>query len=98
MSVSRFEARKLLVIEEANAIGTAALRTGLLAEPFAERSAALLREYTAGRLRWGNAARTASVEREQERKTRADTRRCSRSPSPRARRSANSSTLSTSRR
>jgi hypothetical protein len=64
MSVSRFEQRKALVIEEANAIGTAALRTQLLPAPFAEQSAALFREYVIGRLRWGEAARDASVEAE----------------------------------
>jgi hypothetical protein len=64
MSVSRFEERKALVIEEANAIGTAALRTQLLPAPFAEESAALFREYATGRLRWGEATRDARVEAE----------------------------------
>lgn len=66
LSVSRFESRRQLVIEEANAIGTAALRTQLLAEPFATKSARLLREYTANRVRWGEATREAAVEAEAE--------------------------------
>ena len=67
MAVSRFDARKQLVIEEANAIGTAALRTELLPQPFAAESAALFREYVAGRLRWSEAARGAPIQAEQAR-------------------------------
>jgi hypothetical protein len=67
LSVSRFEARRQLVIEEANAIGTAALRTRLLPEPFAAQSAVIFREYAAGRARWGEAPRGSGVEGEIER-------------------------------
>ncbi len=66
MAVGRFEARKQLVIAEANAIGTAALRTQLLPAPHAAESRALLRDYAAQRVRWGEAARTEATEREVE--------------------------------
>jgi hypothetical protein len=42
---SRFDARRALVLEEANAIRTAHLRADLLAEPQRTESRALLREY-----------------------------------------------------
>jgi hypothetical protein len=45
MSVSRFEARKQLVLEEANAIGTSYLRTQLLPASEAADIASLLRSY-----------------------------------------------------
>jgi hypothetical protein len=45
MAVARFEARKQLVLEEANAIGTAYLRTQLLAAGEGREIADLLREY-----------------------------------------------------
>lgn len=45
MSVSRYDARKQLVIEEANAIGTAELRGRLLPSPQRERVAPLFRRY-----------------------------------------------------
>jgi uncharacterized membrane protein len=41
----RFAARKTLVIEEANAIGTTFLRADMLPEPHGPRARALLREY-----------------------------------------------------
>ncbi len=50
LASSRFEERKMLVLNEANAIGTAYLRAGLLAEPEASRSRALLRAYAQARL------------------------------------------------
>jgi hypothetical protein len=62
MAVTRFEARKALVIEEANAIGTAALRAELLPPPFAQQARSWFREYAAGRVAWGAAARTAEIE------------------------------------
>jgi hypothetical protein len=55
MSVSRYETRKALMVDQANAIGTAALRARLLPAPDAGRAYALLREYTASRLQY-NAA------------------------------------------
>jgi hypothetical protein len=48
--VGLFRDRRLLVIEEANAIGTTYLRAGYLAEPYGPESRQLLREYTEQRL------------------------------------------------
>ena len=48
---ARFSTRKMLVIEEANVIGTTYLRAGMLAAPHAERSRELLRTYVDVRLR-----------------------------------------------
>src|SRR5262249_53666811 len=45
MALSRFEARRAAVLEEANAIGTTALRTRLLPAPHSTESLKLLREY-----------------------------------------------------
>src|SRR5215469_2478248 len=50
MSVERFEARRQVVLEEANAIGTAYLRSQLLGEPHRTRLSRLLVEYTDNRL------------------------------------------------
>lgn len=47
---SRFQARKTLVLQEANAIGTTYLRTDFLPEPQRERTRALLRRYVDVRL------------------------------------------------
>jgi hypothetical protein len=47
---ARFDARKALVLEDANAIGTAYLRAGLLPEPHDERARELLRTYVSLRL------------------------------------------------
>jgi hypothetical protein len=46
MAVNRFEVRKQLVLQEANAIGTAYLRTQFLPPAEARELAGLLREYT----------------------------------------------------
>lgn len=46
----RYDARKALVLEEANAIGTAYLRTDFMSEPDRSRTAALFREYVDSRL------------------------------------------------
>jgi hypothetical protein len=54
MAVSRFERRTQLVLDEANAIGTAYLRTQLLPAPGAAEMAGLLREYVAIRVRHAN--------------------------------------------
>jgi hypothetical protein len=56
MAETRFDARKHLVIEEANAIGTALLRTELLPAPLDAQSRALLVGYLGGRIRWGEQA------------------------------------------
>jgi len=47
LAANRFEARKSLLLEEVNAIGTAYLRAGLLPEPQRSDSQRLLREYAA---------------------------------------------------
>lgn len=49
-AASRVEARRLVLTEEANAIGTAYLRTSVLPEAERERARAWLREYTDARL------------------------------------------------
>jgi hypothetical protein len=50
LAASRFELRRSLVIEEANAIGTTYLRAGLLPEPHRTEVRSLLREYVDVRL------------------------------------------------
>jgi hypothetical protein len=51
MAGSRFEERREIVLEEANAIGTTYLRTRLLPDPQRTTSARLLREYVDVRIR-----------------------------------------------
>lgn len=50
MAIGRFDARKELVLAEANAIGTAALRADFLPEPDREEVRTLLRAYATSRL------------------------------------------------
>ncbi len=50
MALARFDARRDAVLNEANAIGTTALRARLLPAPYNRQSLDLLREYTALRL------------------------------------------------
>lgn len=50
MSLARFDARRIAVLDEANAIGTTALRARLLPAPHAAESLKLLREYVQIRL------------------------------------------------
>lgn len=50
MAASRFDTRKQLVVDEANAIGTTYLRTSLLPQPAASKLRQLLREYQGVRL------------------------------------------------
>jgi hypothetical protein len=50
MAVGRFEARKQAVVREANAIGTATLRTRLLPEPQRDTVSRLFRRYVDARL------------------------------------------------
>ncbi|HYI26576.1 MAG TPA: hypothetical protein VD863_01885 [Bradyrhizobium sp.] len=50
MALSRFEARRDAILNEANAIGTTALRARLLPEPHRSESLNLLREYVKIRL------------------------------------------------
>jgi hypothetical protein len=60
LAASRFDARRLALLEEANAIGTTYLRAGLLAEPFRTSIRKLLREYVDVRL---EAVQAGQVER-----------------------------------
>ena len=50
LAATRFDARRLLVLEESNAIGTANLRAGLLPEPNRSKIRKLFREYVDVRL------------------------------------------------
>jgi hypothetical protein len=52
MAESRFETRRQLVLEEANAVGTTYLRSQALAEPYQTKVASLLRQYVADRLEY----------------------------------------------
>src|SRR5262245_27219596 len=45
MAVSRFDNRKTVIVDQANAIGTAELRGRLLGSPYAEKAAPLFRAY-----------------------------------------------------
>ena len=51
IATNRFDARRELVLAEANSIGTTYLRAGYLPEPYAGRSRELLREYAGERLK-----------------------------------------------
>jgi hypothetical protein len=55
MAVSRFEARKQLVLNEANAIGTSCLRTELLPAAEGSEIASVLRQYITVRVQYGSA-------------------------------------------
>jgi hypothetical protein len=57
MAIDRYEERRHLVVQEANAIGTAYLRTQLLDEPHRARLSGLLSEYTDNRIALGTAGR-----------------------------------------
>lgn len=50
VAVNRFDARQQLVVQEANAVGTAYLRAGYLEEPYRTEIRELLREYVDQRL------------------------------------------------
>ena len=56
LAVDRFETRRALVLQEANAIGTAYLRTQLLPQPHRERISALLIDYTENRVALGKSS------------------------------------------
>jgi hypothetical protein len=62
LAASRFDARREIVLEEANAIGTTYLRTRLLPEPQQTEAARLLRDYVDVRVRiqQGNLAETVA--------------------------------------
>ena len=55
MSIARYETRRELVLDEANAIGTTYLRAKMLPAPFETQVADLLRQYVANRLEFYNA-------------------------------------------
>ena len=55
MSISRYDLRRELVLNEANAIGTTYLRAKLLPAPYPAQAASLLRQYVANRLEFYNA-------------------------------------------
>ena len=61
MALTRFDTRRAAVLDEANAIGTAALRAQLLPEPRAQASADLLTQYARARLALGRAGYDASA-------------------------------------
>jgi len=50
-ATNRYDARRELVVDEANSIGTTYLRAGYLPEPYASQSRELLREYAGERLK-----------------------------------------------
>jgi hypothetical protein len=50
IAINRYDARREIVIAEANAIGTAWLRAGTQAEPYSSQSQVLLEEYAQARL------------------------------------------------
>jgi len=53
MAIARWDARREVIIEEANAIGTLSLRAGLLEEPHRERLRETLRAYSDARIALG---------------------------------------------
>lgn len=57
LAVDRFDARRVLVLDEANAIGTAYLRSQLLDEPHRTRMSTILRDYTENRVSLGEASK-----------------------------------------
>jgi Protein of unknown function (DUF4239) len=56
MALTRFEQRKQLIVDEANAIGTISLRTQLLPDSFRDKMRDLLRQYVDERMRFSRAA------------------------------------------
>jgi Protein of unknown function (DUF4239) len=56
MALSRFDQRKQLVVDEANAIGTTILRAEMLPDPVRANMRRLLRDYVDARLRFAQAA------------------------------------------
>lgn len=63
MAADRFDARRALVLQEANSIGTTLLRAGYLPEPSSARLEALLREYVPLRIADGQGDLAAKIER-----------------------------------
>ncbi len=54
LALDRYEARREMVVEEANAIGTAWLRTQLLEEPARTEMSTLLQRYADARVAWSD--------------------------------------------
>jgi hypothetical protein len=50
LAATRFDARRQIIVSEANALGTTYLRAGLLPEPFSRESRQLLRRYAEVRI------------------------------------------------
>lgn len=67
LAASRFDDRRHMVLDEANAIGTTWLRTRLLPEPQQTEAAALLREYAQLRVDYIAAGRTEELLQETDR-------------------------------
>jgi hypothetical protein len=61
LAINRFEIRRELVLQEANAVGTAYLRAQLLDEPHRSRISKLLGEYSANRIRLAQAGATPDM-------------------------------------
>jgi hypothetical protein len=55
LAAPRFSDRRLLLIDEANAIGTTYLRASTLPSPYREQARQLLTDYVDARLEWDNA-------------------------------------------
>jgi Protein of unknown function (DUF4239) len=55
MAISRFDQRKQLLVDEANSIGTTALRAQMLPESVSNKMLELLREYVDARVRFSSA-------------------------------------------
>ncbi len=65
MAVGRYDSRRAAVVVEANAIGTAFLRSETIAEPQRSESIALLRTYVSGRIRLAHlVVETSTFDRE----------------------------------
>lgn len=62
IAMNRYDTRRDLVVQEANAIGTAWLRVQLLNEPEKTQMSGLLRRYVDTRLLWSEIERNGSVE------------------------------------
>jgi len=65
MAVGRYDARKQLVMDEANAIGTTWLRAGMLGEPARDTIRATLMDYTGARLEGAKVSNTSEEFAEQ---------------------------------
>lgn len=63
LAIDRFDARRLRVLDEANAIGTTYLRAQLMEEPHRSRISSLLVEYTENRIALANALPDENGER-----------------------------------